>query len=97
MQGPFDRDEQMLKIEEATLDARIRDFIKRYEPEDRRYRLDFECDLHAIVRAIYQEAQRPFSKALSEAVMRMPVPPVIFPMERRDPATAADHIVGAPK
>lgn len=57
---------------EADLNWSIREFIKRYEPEDRRHRLDFEMQLHSIVRAIYREAQDPFSKALRDAVIASP-------------------------
>ena len=59
---------------EGWLNYRMREFVKRYEPEDRRYRLDFERDLHEIVRTIYQEAQRPLLKAITDATLRMPSP-----------------------
>ena len=58
------RDENQARM----LDHMIRHFIKTYEPEDRRERLDFEMELHRLVRAIYIEASKPYERILSAAV-----------------------------
>jgi hypothetical protein len=58
---------------EKRLDENIRCFAKRFEPEDRRDRLDFETHLHSIVRDIYRQAQEPFHKALTASIaIQMP-------------------------
>lgn len=59
------------------LDMAIRDFIKRYEPEERRDRLDFEMALHHLVRQIYQEASKPYEKIMSAAVQGMSLQPFL--------------------
>lgn len=61
------------------LNEAIRYFLKRYEPEERRDQLDFEMNLHNIVRLIYAEAQRPFLKTMSASYAAMPFPPMIIP------------------
>lgn len=65
---------------ERELDGMIRYFLKRYEPEERRDRLDFEADLHRIVREIYREASKPYEKALMGAsLLNMTQAPVFIP------------------
>lgn len=74
MVGPFD--EKPEDFDRLTLYTR--DFIKRYEPEERRYRLDFERDLHFLIHLIYAEAQRPLLKTLSDFSMHTSLfPPTI--------------------
>lgn len=66
------------KVSNDSLNRAIRAFIKRFEPEDRRERYDFEMALHEIVRAIYREAVKPYEKALLGAAMLKPAQTVIF-------------------
>lgn len=56
------RDEEA--IANNRINRMIRDFIKAYEPEERRDRLDFEMHFHEIIREIYREAAKPYEKAL---------------------------------
>ncbi len=63
---------------ESRLDQNIRQFIKRFEPEDRRERLDFEMQLHSIVRDIYRQAQEPFHKLAAEAMASRPLAPIVI-------------------
>lgn len=51
------------------LNSMVRNFTKRFEPEERRDRLDFEMELHQLVRAIYREAAKPYEKILSAGFM----------------------------
>jgi len=57
--------------QDRMLDHMFRHFIKIYEPEDRRERLDFEMELHRLVRAIYSEASKPYERILSAGVQHM--------------------------
>ena len=67
--------------DENQLNLAIRDFIKRFEPEDRRDRLDFEMHLHSIVRQIYRDAQKPFHKALETSMTLTPPVPFFVPKQ----------------
>ena len=70
-------------IEAASLDAKIRMFINRWAPEDGPR--DFEADLIQIIQSIYREAQEPFMKTLSDAVMRTPMFPSVAPSDKCEP------------
>lgn len=61
------------------LNMAIRDFIKRFEPEERRDRLDFEMALHHLVRQIYREASKPYERAISLSLALTPPPPIVIP------------------
>lgn len=74
---------EQAKIDEAQrggehVDQYVRAFLKRYEPEDRRDRLDFERDLVHLVMLVHREATRPFANALSHATMSSPAGPVVY-------------------
>ena len=62
----------------SNLNEQIRYFLKRFEPEDRRDRHDFEMFLHEIVRTIYREASRPYERALLGAALIRPLDQLII-------------------
>jgi len=65
--------------DDERLNRAIRDFLSRYEPEDRHACLTFETDLHQIVRLIYAEAQRPLLKAVADSLDMRPPAPIVIP------------------
>jgi hypothetical protein len=66
----YEREREL--IEAHNLDAAIRMFINRWAPEGHGPR-DFEADFIQIVQRVYREAQAPFIRELSAAMLHAPM------------------------
>lgn len=64
--------------DENALNHRFEYFLKRHKPKDPRDAMDFEVELHSLVRAIYAEATKPYHKTMSDMLCVMPMPPIFI-------------------
>ena len=56
----------------------MEDFIKRWAPDDRYERSQFDAQLISLVRQIYADAQQPVLDQLGKVAMFSPLPPIIL-------------------
>lgn len=64
--------------DEHILDQRFEHFLKRHKPSDPRDAMDFEVELHSLVRAIYAEATKPYEKTMSSMLRALPTPAIFM-------------------
>jgi hypothetical protein len=74
----MDIDEHRAALDDEILNLRIRDFIKRYAPANRDFKLDFEVDFIRIVRLAYSEAAKPYQRQMTAMIAAMPPPGMFF-------------------
>jgi hypothetical protein len=69
----------------AIFEQQVEDFFRRFAPEDRSERVQFELSLFSLVRQIYADAQEPLLKQLTATIGAMATvqTPVIFPPDPR--------------
>lgn len=65
------------QIRKQIFERRLEAFLKEWQPEDHYMAMEFHRDLHMLVRDIYDGAQAPILKHLTEVMKAWPIAPFL--------------------
>lgn len=71
------------RADERRLEAELKAFHERWAPHNHDYDSQWHAEFYMLVRLIYQDAQAPFAKALHDALMSAPMPPIFVNSDKK--------------